>query len=82
MEYLTVKVIAEKWGISERRLQTMCKEGIVEGSKRFGRSWAIPEDAVKPVDRRIKSGKYMKDKKTRKMTEVNINGEKYSRHRI
>lgn len=63
MEYLTVKEIAEKWGISERRLQTMCKEGIVEGSKRFGRSWAIPEDAVKPVDRRIKSGKYMKDKK-------------------
>lgn len=82
MDYLTVKEIAEKWGISERRLQTMCKEGIVEGSKRFGRSWAIPEDAVKPVDRRIKSGKYMKDKKTRKMTEVNINGEKYSRHRI
>ena len=82
MEYLTVKEITEKWGISERRLQTMCKEGIVEGSKRFGRSWAIPEDAVKPVDRRIKSGKYMKDKKTRKMTEVNINGEKYSRHRI
>lgn len=37
MEYLTVKEIAEKWGISERRLQTMCKEGIVEGSKRFGR---------------------------------------------
>lgn len=63
MEYLTVKEIAEKWGISERRLQTMCKEGMVEGSKRFGRSWAIPEDAVKPVDRRIKSGKYMKGKK-------------------
>ena len=58
MEYLTVKEIAEKWGISERRLQTMCKEGMVEGSKR-----AIPEDAVKPVDRRIKSGKYMKGKK-------------------
>lgn len=37
MEYLTVKEIAEKWGISERRLQTMCKEGMVEGSKRFGR---------------------------------------------
>ena len=63
MEYLTVKEIAEKWGISERRLQTRCKEGRVEGSKRFGRSWAIPEDAVKPVDRRIKSGKYMKGKK-------------------
>ena len=63
MEYLTVKEIAEKWGISERRLQTMCKEGMVEGSKRFGRSWAIPEDAVKPVDRIIKSGKYMKGKK-------------------
>lgn len=28
----------------------------------FGNAWAIPEDAEKPSDRRIKSGKYIKEK--------------------
>ena len=27
---------------------------------RIGHSWAIPEDAPKPTDARIKSGKYIK----------------------
>ena len=27
---------------------------------RFGHAWAIPENAEKPVDKRIKSGKYIK----------------------
>lgn len=60
MEYLTVKEIAEKWNLSERRLQTMCRDGLIKGVKRFGRSWAIPADAIRPKDERIKSGKYVK----------------------
>lgn len=60
MEFLTVKEVAEKWNLSERRLQTMCNEGMIEGVRKFGNSWAIPVDAEKPVDRRIKSGKYIK----------------------
>lgn len=60
MEFLTVKEVAEKWNLSERRLQTMCNEGMIEGVRKFGNSWAIPADAEKPVDRRIKSGKYIK----------------------
>ena len=27
---------------------------------KFGNTWAIPKNAVKPVDKRIKSGKYIK----------------------
>lgn len=60
MEYMTIKEAAEKWGISERRIQTICNEGMVPGVIKFGHAWAIPKDAVKPVDKRIKSGKYMK----------------------
>ena len=45
-------------GISERRIQTICNEGMVPGVIKFGHAWAIPKDAVKPVDKRIKSGKY------------------------
>lgn len=63
-EYMTVKETAAKWGISERRVNILCNEGRVEGVVKFGASWAIPSDAEKPEDRRIKSGKYIKDKKS------------------
>ena len=60
MEFMTVKETATKWGLSERRLQTICNEGMIPGVIKFGRSWAIPVNAQKPVDKRIKSGKYVK----------------------
>ena len=33
---------------------------MIEGVVKFGHSWAIPRDAKKPQDKRIKSGKYIK----------------------
>ena len=62
MEYMTVKEAGEKWGITSRRVMILCDEGRVEGAWKFGRSWAIPKDAEKPSDARIKSGKYIKTK--------------------
>lgn len=60
MEYMTIKQAAEKWGLSVRRIQTICNEGLVPGVIKFGREWAIPNNAEKPLDKRIKSGKYIK----------------------
>ena len=60
MEFITVKQAAEKWNLSERRLQTMCNEGLIPGVIKFGHAWAIPVNAEKSVDKRIKSGKYVK----------------------
>lgn len=60
MEYMTIKEAAEKWNLSVRRVQTICNEGMVPRVMKFGHSWAIPKDAEKPVDKRIKSGKYIK----------------------
>ena len=60
MEFMTVKQAAEKWGLSERRLQTICTDVLRAGVVMFGRAWAIPMDAEKPVDKRIKNGKYIK----------------------
>lgn len=60
MEYLTIQEVAEKWGITSRRIQVLCSEGRLPGAKKFGRQWAIPADLDKPEDARIKSGKYMK----------------------
>ena len=60
MKYLSVTQTAEMWGISQRRIQILCNEERLEGAGRIGHSWAIPEDAPKPTDSRIKSGKYIK----------------------
>ena len=60
MKYLSVTQTAEKWGISQQRIQILCNEERIEGAVRIGHSWAIPEDAPKPTDERIKSGNYIK----------------------
>ena len=60
MNYLSIKQISEKWGISTRRIQILCKDNRIPGSFRVGHSWVIPEDAEKPKDARIRSGKYKK----------------------
>ena len=43
MEYISVKEAAEKWGISERRIQRLCSEDRIEGVIRFNGVWAIPK---------------------------------------
>lgn len=55
MNYITVIEASEKWGISERRIQKLCEENRIDGAVKFGRSWAIPKDAQKPVDTRFKN---------------------------
>lgn len=63
MKYLSIRETSEKWGLSIRRIQTLCINGRIEGAIRIGGyMWAIPDDAVKPKDERIKSGKYIKKK--------------------
>ena len=61
MEYLSVTQTAEKWGISGRRIQRLCSEGRIPGATKIGLYWAVPADAMKPKDARIKSGKYIKN---------------------
>ncbi|MCW6665304.1 Fic family protein [Aerococcaceae bacterium NML191219] len=55
--YMTVKQAANKWGISERRVRTLCSEGKIIGAFQEGRAWKIPFDAVKPSDGRVKKTK-------------------------
>lgn len=61
MEYLSIKQTAEKWGITVRRIQVLCAEERIPGAIKIGSYWAIPADAEKPCDQRIKSGKYRKE---------------------
>lgn len=53
--YLTVKQVAEKWKISDRRVRALCAQGKIDGAFQDGRLWKIPIDAQKPSDNRYKS---------------------------
>ena len=57
-DYLTIKETAEKWELTPRRVQKMCSDGRIEGAIKFGRDWAIPKDAMRPVDGRVTTGEY------------------------
>ena len=52
----------KKWNLSNRRIAVLCSEGRIAGAQKIGNTWLIPEDAEKPTDARIKSGKYRKSK--------------------
>ncbi len=45
---ITVKQAAEKWGVTPRRVQGLCKEGKIKGAIRWERTWMIPDHAVLP----------------------------------
>ena len=56
--FMTPKEASEKWGVSERRINTFCKEGRIPGAykdkENKNKQWMIPADAVKPADKRLK----------------------------
>lgn len=53
MKYISTVQAAEKWGISDRRIRTLCREGKIPGTVLVGKSYKIPADAKKPSDGRI-----------------------------
>lgn len=48
MQYMNVKEAAEKWGVTTRRIQDLCKQGRIPGAQRWERSWMVPADADYP----------------------------------
>lgn len=50
--FLSIREAAEKWNVSERRINQYCAEGRIPGAQKFGKSWAIPAGAEKPGDPR------------------------------
>ena len=54
------KEMAVVWGISERRVTDFCKEGMIPGAVKIGKKWQIPDDAKRPADKRIVTGRYIK----------------------
>lgn len=53
LSYMSVKDAAQKFEISERRVQKLCEEKRISGVEMISGVWVIPADAIKPSDERI-----------------------------
>ncbi len=54
VRYLSAQEISDSWGISKRRVQNLCVNNRIPGAVRIGNMWAIPFDARKPKDARVR----------------------------
>lgn len=68
----TCKEISEMWSVSERRVNELCKAGKISGAFKKGRQWLIPDDAEKPADGRVATGKYLKNRAEKKPLPIGI----------
>lgn len=66
LDWISPGQAAEKWGITERQVQSLCKQGKIDNIIKLGRSWLIPKDAPRPIDGRTKEGKTKKEESNKK----------------
>ena len=52
--YMTVLQAAKKWKVTPRQVQLWCKTDKICGVQKWGRDWAIPENAERPKARKRK----------------------------
>jgi hypothetical protein len=57
VEYLTALEIANKWNISSRMVAYYCENGRINGAVKKGKTWIIPVNSEKPVDKRYSKKK-------------------------
>ncbi len=53
-EYMTAQEAAEKWNISLRWVQRLCKGNRIECAVNINHVWLVSQDTVKPDDARKK----------------------------
>ena len=54
---MQIKEASIKWNISERRIRQLIYDGRIYGAEKIGTTWIIPDDTVKPNDKRYKDDK-------------------------
>lgn len=52
MDFMSAREVADKWGISQRRVAVLCAENRIENATMVGNMWIIPATAQKPIDAR------------------------------
>ena len=59
-EYVTAQEAAEKWNVSLRWVQRLCKANRIKGVLYINRIWLIPIGTDKPADARKKENRKIK----------------------
>ena len=48
--YITTQEASQKWNISARQVQILCKNNRIEGAVQINRIWLIPANVSKPTN--------------------------------
>ena len=54
MEYISIHEVSKKWHMKERKITGLCRDKRIAGARKVGKTWLIPSDALKPLDKRTK----------------------------
>ncbi|MEG1603235.1 MAG: Fic family protein [Cloacibacillus sp.] len=57
MTYLSVARAAKNWGVSERSVRKYCADGNIPGAFLTGKTWNVPEEALKPERKNVKASR-------------------------
>lgn len=52
MDIMTAREASVLWGISQRRVATLCSEKRIPNAELHGKMWILPKNALKPIDAR------------------------------
>lgn len=55
--FLSTEEYAKKHSVSNEIVKVHCRNGRIEGARKVGRAWIIPENAEYPTDKRLNSNK-------------------------
>jgi Fic family protein len=53
MNFISVKIWAERMGVSQRTARNYCTSGKIPGAVLVGKTWSIPEDAQLPLRKKL-----------------------------
>ena len=83
MAFLSVADTAKRWNLSERSVRNYCANGRIEGAFLTGKTWNIPDNAVKP-ERSNKSRPALNDlvSRLRQEKQMKLSGGIYHRIQI
>ena len=66
-DYISVKEAARLWNITDRSVTGLCRSGRIDGAVKDGRDWKIPVSAEKPIDKRVRTGAYINNKRASRL---------------
>ena len=73
IDWMTTKEAAALWGVTMRRIQSLCENGLLDGAEKLGDIWIIPKGTTKPIDGRTKHAKQMQLKHEGKKPKLDKN---------